>query len=612
MKSHRWVLRWLLAGSLACLAFAGRVLADEPVVERANLRSVRGGDDTAFHLPLDNRTTIVVVIDPAQSLVPMELIRGLRLVEQFGDRIRLAVVFVGERAATPSLIDSALEQESLLEMGLKSTPKFSALADRSGEWFAEVGRPTLPHAMLLGGDGAILGREILVGPFAEESNRIERALDSTKPLESPSDSAEFPAIAEAVRGAPLLAVSSKGAKRTRRQRATNRLDVKRIVQQLHSSDDALAREAVLGYCDSAMNFSLARRFAEAALEQFDAERCEPARQVIASGAEGWVSGHHYQLEAALHAENESPTLRMSVQWNRTLTSRWNNTRVAHARQGVLLGPGSDIFVTTDKFQSVNAGWGDYVIHHKVELTMSEGEYPDSRELPTLTREWDEFASFFPRNEYADEDETIRTSDLASVDALRGALSQALRAVDSNPSIAMNQDPADLVEDAVSGVAQAFGSLAQRLSGPTALAGKPFAGLKIQSWVQGQDQLGMEGPGRLTAPKGRVMLIDFMFVECPPCRAALPGLTKLHETHRERGLVIVSAVTSWGAKGMYGLAERKKLTHPVAVLAANEEKALGVTAFPTYVLVDRQGKIRWAGVGGEPDEAMIEKLLKESP
>lgn len=579
---------------------------------RIPLYSPYVGVATEYDLPIDNRPTIVVIVDAARTLLPMELIRGLRLVERLDDRVRLVMVFVGERAAKPDIVESALEQRSLLEMGLKSPPQFLALTDRTGDWYASVGAPAAPHAFLMSETGATIGREILIGPFAEEVSRIERALDPTAPTGSTAEAADQSAIADAVQSVSLLPAPADGAHLTKHERTTCRLDVKAIVEKLYAMNSGAGRDAVLGYCDSALNFTLGRRFALAAMERFDAAQSEPAKRLVDSGAEGWLAASHYQLDASLSVENASNNLRMSIQWNSTLKSRWDGAKFADSHLGVLLGPGSDVFVTNDKFQSLNAGWGDYLIHNRIVLTMSEGDYPDSRDLPTLTREWDEFASFFPRNEYAEEDDSINTSQAAPVIALRSALNQALRAARSDDAPALNQDPAAVVENAVSSVKQAFSALTQRRTGPAALTGKPFAGMKIQSWVQGQKSVGMNGPGRLTAPKGRVMLVDFMFVECPPCRAALPELTKLHEKHRERGLVVVSAVASWGAKGIYGLVERKNLRHPVAVLSAGEEGAFSVTAYPTYVLIDRKGMIRWAGVGGEPDKTMIEELLVEKP
>ncbi len=589
-------------------------LAQVVTVPRVPLRSPYLGDSKEYFLPLDKRPTIVVPIDAAKTLLPMELLRGMRMAEKFGDRIRMAVVFVGDTASKTQIVGSAIEQSCLLELGLKSSAQFVPLTDRTGRWYAELGEPTLPHAMLLGGDGTILGREILLGRFEDECSRIERALD---PVPSPDSDLTTPdeasiAIAAAVRGVPLLPLPVDAARLPQRERSSRRVDATAIVAKLTAIDPAAALCAVRGYCESATNFSLAQLFAAAALERFGPEPCNWAQELFDSRIQGYCSVDHWQLKTALRVENPSPDLEMSVEVHCTLVSRWDGAKVSELRQFAMLGPGSDAYLTSDKFQTLNAGWGDYLVRNTIDVTMSEGQWPEERMFPKVTRTWTEAVTFLPRNEYATEDDADVANHSAATVALREALGDVLHAARNDAPAARRDDPLSGIKNTLPRFGQWLSSEAQRLMWTAALVGEPFPGLKISSWVQGQDQLGVQGPGTVASPAGRVLLVDFMFVECPPCQAALPELTMLHEDYRERGLVVLSVVISGGARGVFGLVERKNLKHPVAVLSEKEEAQYGVKAFPSYLLIDRRGKIRWAQIGKKPGRTLIESLLHEPP
>ena len=64
-------------------------------------------------------------------------------------------------------------------------------------------------------------------------------------------------------------------------------------------------------------------------------------------------------------------------------------------------------------------------------------------------------------------------------------------------------------------------------------------------------------------------------------------------------------------------DKYKMTYPVAVVRTGEISKYGIAAFPTTVLLDRSGVIRYIGIGSGGEEAqnledMIKKVLKESP
>lgn len=588
--------------------------AQQAKLPQTALRSPYLGDHKDYTLPIDNRPTIVVLVDSTRTLLPMELIRGLRLVEKFGDSIRLAVVYAGRDPKLQADVTTAIEQRSVLDTGLKAAPKFEVLLDRSGKWLDELGRPGLPHAMLVSADGMILAREILLGGFTAEVARIEQALDSsTSPKSKPATrDVTADAIIKTVADVPLRPPGANAARLSRRARTVQRIDAEAILKKLAETQPATAHDTIRDYCKSGLTFSLIQRFANSALTQFGLKDCDWAREIINSRVDGLVSVDHWQLGTSINVENYTSNLKMWVSVHCRLESRWNGNTVAELRQSGFFNPGSEVYLTNDKFETLNAGWGDYVVHNKVEVSMSEGEYPNNHTFPSLTREWKAGVTYFPRNEYAEEINLNDENRSPELIAFRDGLNQSLQTASMQSA-----SPRSLVEnvlsnDTLSRVGQWIGHHSRQLTGSASTAGRPFKEMTVASWVQGQEQFGTNGPGVLTPPKGKALLVDFMFVNCPPCQAALPELSALHDEFNEQGLVVVSLATSWGSRGIYDLMRKKAARHSFAVLAENEEKQYGVTSFPTLLLVDRRGKVRWSGIGEPPSREIIRTVLNEAP
>ncbi|OLE51827.1 MAG: hypothetical protein AUG51_21055 [Acidobacteria bacterium 13_1_20CM_3_53_8] len=127
------------------------------------------------------------------------------------------------------------------------------------------------------------------------------------------------------------------------------------------------------------------------------------------------------------------------------------------------------------------------------------------------------------------------------------------------------------------------------------------------------------PLRLEDLRGRVVLVDFWTFGCYNCRNTLPALKRWHSQYHERGLTIVG-VHSPELDDERNLdnvrREVASLGIRYAVVTDNNYetwRAFGVEAWPTEVLLDKHGRVRWIHVGegsyAETEEA-IKKLLAE--
>ncbi|HTX64432.1 MAG TPA: TlpA disulfide reductase family protein [Opitutaceae bacterium] len=123
--------------------------------------------------------------------------------------------------------------------------------------------------------------------------------------------------------------------------------------------------------------------------------------------------------------------------------------------------------------------------------------------------------------------------------------------------------------------------------------------------------------KLSDFRGRFVLIDFWATWCGPCKAAMPHLEKIHRRFGDRGLVVLG-VCVWDSPANF----RSWLTRPEVPTTYRKvydpagqrseqsiaRRLYNVSGIPTFYLVDRNGVIRFAGVGSG---VATEKSLAEA-
>ncbi len=120
------------------------------------------------------------------------------------------------------------------------------------------------------------------------------------------------------------------------------------------------------------------------------------------------------------------------------------------------------------------------------------------------------------------------------------------------------------------------------------------------------------PLRLRDLRGRVVLLDFWAVDCPPCRVEMPRLQALYRRYAGQGLRVVG-VTQMDPKPAAARRALHQLgvTYPV-LLDPGERigRQYRLEAHPTTVLIDRQGVVRRVDTGFLiGDEKEIEAALR---
>lgn len=128
-----------------------------------------------------------------------------------------------------------------------------------------------------------------------------------------------------------------------------------------------------------------------------------------------------------------------------------------------------------------------------------------------------------------------------------------------------------------------------------------------------------GPLTLDDLRGKVVLVEFWTFGCYNCRNTLPSVKRWDARYREQGLTVIGVHTpeTGREKDVAQVRDAVRslgLDYPIVTDTEFKTwRAYGVEAWPTIVVLDKRGRIRWTHVGeGAYDETekVIRQLLDE--
>ena len=141
-------------------------------------------------------------------------------------------------------------------------------------------------------------------------------------------------------------------------------------------------------------------------------------------------------------------------------------------------------------------------------------------------------------------------------------------------------------------------------------GKPAPSFTVGEW-QSLDK-NMKG-GDIRSMRGEIVVIDFWGTWCPPCRAAMPKNTELARKYAEKDIRFVGICNTRGSEKMMETAEAHDGMFAMAADIDDKTKdAYGVQWWPYYVVVDRDGIIRAAGLRSDALGTVVDRLLELQP
>lgn len=99
-------------------------------------------------------------------------------------------------------------------------------------------------------------------------------------------------------------------------------------------------------------------------------------------------------------------------------------------------------------------------------------------------------------------------------------------------------------------------------------------------------------------KGKVVLLDFWGTWCPPCVESVPELRSLHKKYSKEPSFMLIGISSDSDDEVWRefTAKNKMIWPQYRDKDRRIQRSFGVRAFPTYVLIDHEGIVRFQSVG----------------
>ncbi|MBD1379343.1 TlpA family protein disulfide reductase [Metabacillus arenae] len=116
--------------------------------------------------------------------------------------------------------------------------------------------------------------------------------------------------------------------------------------------------------------------------------------------------------------------------------------------------------------------------------------------------------------------------------------------------------------------------------------------------------------KLSELKGKKVLINFWATWCPPCRAEMPEMQKIHKKYKDEVVVLAVNFTSSekNKEVVKTFANKLDLTFPIVYDEEGVNSTYDIFSYPTTYLVDEEGFIQKKYTGAMSYETM-EGLIK---
>lgn len=107
-------------------------------------------------------------------------------------------------------------------------------------------------------------------------------------------------------------------------------------------------------------------------------------------------------------------------------------------------------------------------------------------------------------------------------------------------------------------------------------------------------------------KGKVVLLEFWFRYCGPCVQAIPSLNKLYNNYKQKGLIFYSIEFREEAsrEDYLKYADKVNMEYPLLYNGKEIAESQGVTGAPTFIIMDKQGRIIYNKPGFNYSELKI--------
>ena len=116
-------------------------------------------------------------------------------------------------------------------------------------------------------------------------------------------------------------------------------------------------------------------------------------------------------------------------------------------------------------------------------------------------------------------------------------------------------------------------------------------------------------------KSEYVLLDFSYAGCMPCRLSAPAINELHHKYSGRGLSVIGLNPFDDEKQIDYTMKKDTILYPIYPIKRSDAEDLGVSAYPSFFLLDKKRNIRAYFKGYSSDlykriSDELEKIMKE--
>lgn len=113
--------------------------------------------------------------------------------------------------------------------------------------------------------------------------------------------------------------------------------------------------------------------------------------------------------------------------------------------------------------------------------------------------------------------------------------------------------------------------------------------------------------KLSDYRGKVVVMDFWATWCGPCRQAMPGVQKIHEAYKDKG-VVVFGINCWENADAPKFMSDGGFTYGLLLKGDEAAGKYGVDGIPAIYVVGPDGKVLYGSIGFAGEE-VIEAAIK---
>lgn len=119
---------------------------------------------------------------------------------------------------------------------------------------------------------------------------------------------------------------------------------------------------------------------------------------------------------------------------------------------------------------------------------------------------------------------------------------------------------------------------------------------------------------LDALRGKVVVLNFWFIGCAPCRVEIPGLNKLVEEFKDQDVVFIGFALN-NEKELKKFLRNTRFKYHIIAKSGKIAQKYQVTGYPTHIIIDKNGFIQARLTGGNENrhedlKPIIARLIKK--